>query len=329
MLAQQRTWKSFGCIVALLLVTAGAAYGQSKLPTETRNAALRYWLAFADIQDPPTDPATAELLQKTAAGEAAWNEAKLGPILDKNETAIWRMQRATKLPDCDWGLEYDLGPRASIAYVPRARVLARLNTLYGMRMAAKGESQKAVDAWLAGIRFSQHLSHGGSLIFTLVGKMAMVSNFHALTVAAESGTLNGAQKKQIENVVSALPETGFDWGQAFWYEQDPMDVATKQLAEVKNPSEYYAGIAGEPAPANFTVPTQIDVAAYHRVTAEVERALQLPPDEARGRLEKLQESVKTLHPFYQRFMPSFKRINDSRVEVQTARAQLLKDLAAK
>src|SRR5713101_9881972 len=86
--------------VALLFATLTAG-AQSKLPPETRNAALRYWLAFADLQDPPADKATADLLEKTAAGEATWDEAKLGPILDKNETAIWRMQRATKLPDCD------------------------------------------------------------------------------------------------------------------------------------------------------------------------------------------------------------------------------------
>ena len=137
-----------------LLFAAVTSHAQSKVPTEARNAALWYWLAFADLQDPPTDKATAELLEKTAAGEAAWDEAKLDPILDKNETAIWRMQRATKLPECDWGLEYDLGPRASIAYVPKARVLARLNTLEGMRLAARRETQKAVDTWLAGIRFS-------------------------------------------------------------------------------------------------------------------------------------------------------------------------------
>src|SRR6266446_7947629 len=128
-------------LAASLLFGAAFTSAQAKRPIETHNAALRYWMAFAELQDPPTDRATAELLEKTAAGEAAWDEAKLGPILDKNETAIWRMQRATKLPECDWGLEYDLGPRASIAYVPKARVLARLNTLDGMRLAAKGDSQ--------------------------------------------------------------------------------------------------------------------------------------------------------------------------------------------
>src|SRR2546427_12612501 len=88
---------------AALFFVAGTAHAQSGAPPETRNAALRYWLAFADLQDPPTDKATAELLEKTAAGEAARDEKKDGPIFDKNEPALWRWERATELPDSDSG----------------------------------------------------------------------------------------------------------------------------------------------------------------------------------------------------------------------------------
>src|SRR5215831_12897885 len=133
-------------------------------------------MAFADMEDSPADKATQELLEKTATGEAPWDEAKLGPILDSNEEAIQRMQRATKLPECDWGLEYNLGPRASVSYVSRARVLGRLNTLSGMRLVAKRDPLHAIDTWLAGIKFSQHLAQGGTLLSTLVAKSVLVSN---------------------------------------------------------------------------------------------------------------------------------------------------------
>jgi hypothetical protein len=315
--------------VLMFLSLAATARAQMKLPTETRNAALRYWLAFADLQDPPADKATVELLEKTAAGEAVWDEAKLGSILDKNETAIWRMQRATKLPECDWGLEYDLGPRASIAYVPKARVLARLNTLYGMRLAAKGETQKAVDTWLAGIRFSQHLASGGSLIFSLVAKMGLVSNFHALTQAAQSGALSSAQKRQIEAATRALPDTGLDWGRALWYEEDPLNVGVKQMAEAASPAAYYQEMMGSPAAKHFTLPTASDVAAFHKLMNLAEEALRLTPDAANERLRTLQDSVKTLHPFFQEVTPSFTHINDARIETQAARQKLLQAVAAK
>ena len=319
-----------GVVVGVaLLFAALAAHAQSKVLPETRNAALRYWLAFANLQDAPADKATAALLEKTANGEAAWDEAKLGPILDKNETAIWRMQRGTKLPECDWGLEYDLGPRASIAYVPKARVLARLNTLDGMRLAAKGDSQKAVETWLAGIRFSQHLTRGGSLIFSLVAKMGLISNFHALTHAAQSGALSVEQKKQVEAAVRELPETGFDWGEALRYEEDPLNVAVKQMAEATNPAAYYQEIMDKPAPKDFNLPNSSEIAAFHRLMNSAEEALRLPPDKASERLKTLQDSVQTLHPFFRQITPSFTRVNDSRAEVQAARAQLLRAIAAK
>src|SRR5215470_10071479 len=117
---------------SFLLLLSIAARADTKRPSEVRNAALRYWLAFAEMQDQSVDKKTAELLEKTAAGEVPWNETALGPILDRNQQAILALQRASRLPECDWGLEYDQGPNASVAYAPRARVLARLNTLYGM-----------------------------------------------------------------------------------------------------------------------------------------------------------------------------------------------------
>jgi hypothetical protein len=314
---------------ALLLLAASVGSAQTKIPVETRNAALRYWLAFAELQDPPADKSTTELLEKTAAGDAAWDEAKLGPILAANAAAIGIMQRATKLPECDWGLEYSQGPRASIAYIPKARVLARLNTLQGMRHAAKEDTQSAVNDWLAGIRFSQHLGKGGSLIFSLVAGKTLVANLHAITRAVQNGKLNEAQKKQIESAVRAFPETGFDWGQAMWYEEATMPITIGQLHEAPNPAAYYQEMMGEPAPAEFSIPKESDIAAFHKVVASVEDALRLPPQQADDKLKVLQSSVGTLHPFFQRTIPSFAKVNEARMEVQKARMALLLTLSGK
>lgn len=310
-------------VAASLLFSAALASAQVKRPSETRNAALRYWMAFAELQDPPADKTTAELLEKTAAGETAWDEAKLGPILDGNKDAILMMQRGTKLPECEWGLEYDQGPAASIAYVPRARVLARLNTLYGMRLAANGKTQEAIDTWLSGIRFSQHLARGGSLIFSLIAKMALLSNFNALTQAAQGSGWNNLERKQVEEAIRVLPETGFDWSEALWYEQNSLDIGAKKMAEAENPRAYFEEVTGKPAPGLSVVPTLTDAAAFHNLMAAAESALRLPPAQVEDRLRALQESIKTLHPFYRDTTPSFTRINHARAEVQTARETLL------
>ena len=315
-------------ITVSLFMSATIGVAQTKRPIEARNAALRYWMAFAELQDPPADKATADLLEKTAAAQTAWDEAKLGPILDKNEDAMLTMQRATRLPECDWGLEYERGPSASIAYVPRGRVLARLNTLYGMRLAANGKTQEAIDAWLAGIRFSQHLARGGGLIFSLIAKMALLSNFNALAQAAQSGGWSNLERKQVEEVIRALPDTGFDWSEALWYEQSGLNIGAKQIFAAANPRKYYEEMMGHPAPAIFDAPNASDAAAYQKLMGAAEAILRLPPEQAQDRLRALQESVKTLHPFYRETTPSLSRINDARSEVQAAREQLLQTISS-
>src|SRR5258705_11445776 len=83
-------------LAASLLFGAAFTSAQAKRPAETRNAALRYWMAFAELQDPPTDKATAELLEKTAACEAPLDETKHSSLLYKNEDTVLCMLSATK-----------------------------------------------------------------------------------------------------------------------------------------------------------------------------------------------------------------------------------------
>jgi len=312
-----------------VLISAVVGLGQTKLPPETKNAALRYWMAFAQLQDSDADATTADLLGKTYSGEAAWDETKLGPIVDKNMESIQIMQRATKLPDCDWGLEYSLGPRTPIPPFVKARALARLNTLYGIRLAARGDTPKAVETWLAGIRFSQHLARGGSLLATLVANAVLSDNLRALSKAAESRSLDATESTQVAAAIRALAETGFDWGQAMWYEEIAGEVAIKELAKATIPTAYYKELMGSPAPENFTAPSDAEKTAYRKLMNSAEEALRSPPDAAPDRLKALQESARTLHPFFRDSIPSLTRINDARMQAQAARVRLLKALASK
>jgi len=307
----------------VFLLGAAAARAQTKLPPETRNAALRYWLAFADLQDPPPDKVTQDLLEKTAAGETPWDEAKLGAILDQNDQAIREMQRATKMPECDWGLEYSRGPQASVVYVPRARVLARLNTLYGMRMMSKGQTQDAVEAWLDGVRFSRHLAEGGTLIFKLVARMSLLSNFNALTRAAQTRQLDDTQRREIAAAVRALPDDGFDWSQAIALEEASLEIAVRQMQQETSPAAYYQEMMGRPAPPNFSIPGPRDLAACRSLFTDAEVALRLPPEQAGTRLQEIQGRVMRLHPFFQETIPSLVKINDARSEIEALRAKLL------
>jgi hypothetical protein len=315
---------------AFALALSSTSRAQTKMPAETRNAALRYWMAFAQMQDVPTDKPTADLLAKTVAGDAPWNEAKFGQLLDNNSESIETMQRATKLPDCDWGLEYSRGPQTPITFVRNsALAMGRLNTLYGMRQAAKGDPVNAAETWMAGIRFSRHLAQGQSLLATLIAATALKANLHALSQTAQTAMLGNAEKNRVASFVRMLPETGFDWGQAMWYEEVPIDIMVADMEKAPDAKGHYQELMGEPWPQNFTVPSDAELASYHRLMAKVEEALRQPPDKAQDQLQALQDSLRTLHPFFQRTTPSLLKINDARKQVQTLRDQLLQALEAK
>ena len=321
-------WK----VLFVLLVACVFSFqvsGQVEAPQETRNAALRYWMAFARLQDVSVDAKTKDLLEKALAEPTAWDDNRLGPIVDENMEAIATMQRATKLPDCDWGLEYSRGPRMQLQIDGHAaRALARLNILYGMRSVAKGDSQKAADTWIAGIRFSQDIARGGSLLATLVGNSVLLQDLRAVTQATEKGAFNAEQKRQLAIAVKALPETGFDWAQAFWYESFALGVVLREMREAKDPAAYYMEIMGEPAPANWTPPTAAETAAFHKLMVSVQGALRLNPSEAKEKLKNLQSSVSSLNPFFREATPSFEKTNAARIELQSMRETTLRALAA-
>jgi hypothetical protein len=298
----------------------------AKYPAETKNAALRYWMAFAEMRDTPADKATQELLEKTAAGEAAWDEGKLAPVVEANADAIAIMQRATKLPECDWGLEYSMGPRASIAYAPRARALARLNTLAGIRAMAKGDSQSAVNAWLAGIRFAQDLAHGGSLIFALMGKASLLPNLRLLASAARNGQLNEAEKRQVLASVEAVPADGFDWAAAWELESATTENTLKELQNASDPNARYEELMGQAAPAQGFPPTLRDIQKYREYRRAVGDALRTPIEKARIEIEGLKAERNELGETERNMIPSGERVNDARGEVMKARANLLNAL---
>jgi hypothetical protein len=303
------------------------AQAQASVPHNERNAALRYWMAFAQMQDSPADKTTSELLESTAAGKTPWNEVRLGPILDANREALQIMQRGTELPTCDWGLEYDLGPAVPIAHLAKARVMARLNTLAGMRLAARGQFTQAIDTWLVGVRFSRHIAQGGSLISLLTARIGLSSNLEALKQSLPNVSLNEADRTKIQVALRALPESAFDWSTAFQLEQSGLEVFVHQLSGARDPKAYYRVAMGVTAPANFSVPTPSELAALGRVMARAAAVLRLSPQDARQRLNDIEDSEKTLHPLFKGTIPSLSRINDVRAELYRERQNILEAIS--
>jgi hypothetical protein len=315
-------------LIALGVVWLAAVRSDGQTPSTPANAALRYWMAFAVLRDPPADQATANLLERVAEGSAPWDEAQLGKILDANREAIEIMARASMLTSCDWGIEYDLGPNAPIPHLAKARVLGRLAVLGGIRLAATGQSSQAVDAWLVGVRFSQHVAQGGSLISLLSAQRVLIPTLRALTGAVSRGTLDAVQRKKIETAIRALPETAFDWGAALRREEASLNITLGRLSAARDPAVYFAAVTQLPAPPrDFVPPTAADIAAFHAVITRMVDALRLLPNQERQILAEIGNGRKARHPFFQRTLPSPEMLNSARFEIRARRQTLLDALA--
>ena len=315
-------------LVFLTFAIASPASNQLPYPPETKNAALRYWIAFAEMQDVSADKTNQQLLEKTLSGETAWDEKKLAPILDANKFPIEIMQRATKLPDCDWGAEYSQGIRASIAYAPRARALSRLNTLEGMRQLAAGDTQSAVNSWLAGARFSQDLARGGSLIFTLMAKNALLPNLRALTEAASNGKLTAAQQQQISSAIRALPEDAFDWSAAWGIEYATLDHFLRDVQTASDPrATYQEAMGGDATTQKGLPPSDQDIHNFESYMHDVQLALRQPPDRAKTTLDGLDAKRSVLPDADLGLIPNPQKSNQARIDIAHARSELLQALA--
>jgi hypothetical protein len=319
----------FRLLILVLLTVAFTSRGNAQLqyPPETKNAALRYWIAFVEMRDLPSDKATQDLLEQTLSAQALWDEKKIAPILDANKLAIDIMQRATKLPDCDWGLEYTQGPSASIAYAPRARALSRLNTLEGMRQLAAGNTQSATDTWLAGVRFSQDLAHGGPLIFILMAKSALLANLRALNLAAANGQLTVAERQHVTTAIRALPEDAFDWSAAWGLESATLDHFLHELQTVPDPRGLYQQVSGSAAPQKGLPPSTQDILAFEVYMRAVQSALKESPEKSKASLEGLEAKRAALSEVEQQMIPNPQKSNQARIDVVQARAELLQALS--
>lgn len=291
---------ALGCAVVVL---GSTLHAQLSLPPETNNAALRYWMAFALMQDPPAEPATADLLAQVSAGDADWDEARLGPILDLNAGALGVMQRATTLPLADWGVEYSLGPSAPIVHLPKARVLSRLNTLHGHRLLAMGDVSRAADTWLTGLRFTLHIAAGGSLISVLSARTAFVANARALGDTV--GRLPNQMRSNAARELAMMPADVFDWSAA-------MSLEARLLLSGVQPR----------TTANPDLPTLEQIDAFTRFAEEVVSVFRESPEVTARQLASLEADRATLHPLLQA-LPLLARVNTSRAELRQVRQRLL------
>jgi hypothetical protein len=294
-----------------VLASAHTARAQAMFPPETDNAALRYWFALAEVREPPDDNATRHLFGETVAGRVAWDETKLGPILDSNRDALRTMQRATKLPICNWGFDYRNGAAIPTWFGMGTGLLSHLNALQGIREMARGDSRMAIDTWLAGVHFGQDVSRSGPIIAALIAHAIILHNLHPLRDSARQGKLNEEKKRELSVVVKTMPEDGFDWGAAWGLE---FAIGDQFLQKSRT--------TGKPE-------SDDQIRAYEEYMLAAQAALREPPAEAKSRIADLESNLRRLGKVEQNLIPSLRGTNEARIQLATAHQELMQALSAK
>ncbi len=283
--------------VMAVLASAHTVRAPAMFPPETDNAALRYWFALAEVWEPPDDDATRHLFEATFAGQVAWDETKLGPILDSNLDALRTMHRNSGTIPLWFGM--------------RVRLLSHLNELQGIREMAHGDSRTAVDTWLAGVHFGQDVSRSGPVIAALIAHAIILDNLDPLRDSARQGKLNEEQKKELSVIVKAMPEDGFDWGVAWGVE---FAIGDQFLQKSR--------AAGKPE-------SDDKIRAYEECMLAAQAALREPSNEVKSRIDDLESKSLRLNKVAQKWIPSIRQSNEARIRLATAHQELMQALSTK
>ena len=206
-----RSLRLVGLALLLLAVPPASAQQKSRLGD---NAALRYWSAFAQMQDSAITDEQAKELNLILEGTAPYQDLKYRDLVEKNRPALETMIRGTALPACNWGLDYQLGPETPVDYVREALELGRLNVLCVFHLLIARDKDGAVRALAAGVRFSHDVASGGTLFATVAAKDLLIEDIRATDGVLHLEELSAAQKSTLQKALGQLAPEGLDWESA-------------------------------------------------------------------------------------------------------------------
>jgi hypothetical protein len=206
-------------VIIAVICLAGSTFAQQETPL-ANNAALRYWSAFSDMQDTGVTAQQAKELNAVLEGTAPYDDTKYKDLVEKNRPALQLMARGTSLSRCDWGLDYAFGENVPVEYAREALALGRLNVLYAFHLMAAGDTDGAVNALSAGLRFSKDVASGGTLFATSVATGLILNHLRAVESVLQSGNLSPAQRLTLQQAVARLGSQGVDWQSAIKREME-------------------------------------------------------------------------------------------------------------
>jgi hypothetical protein len=227
-----------------LMVCSASAQRETNLAD---NAALRYWAAFAQMQDSAISDQQAKELSAILDGTSPYDDLKYKDLVGKNRLALVIMARGTAHPTCDWGLDYDLGDETPVDYARKALLLGRLNVLYAFHLLQTGDKDGSARALASGLRFAHDVANGGSLFASLISKSLMIAHLRAIAFALHTGEVSAAQRSVLQKSVAALGPNGLDWSAAIRREMELLNRPPwKESTLLGHITQAYVGALTDP-----------------------------------------------------------------------------------
>jgi hypothetical protein len=219
-------------ILGAAMASSSAAAQQNLKPAD--NAALRYWSAFAQIQDAGITQEQGREAHAILDGVAPYDDSKYKDIIEKNRPAVETMIRGTALPYCDWGVEMKMGASAPVDYARKAAFLGRLNIFYAFHLLIGGDKDGAVRALQAGMRFSHDVANGGTLFATVSAQSLIIAHLQAAAGFQKIAGLSAAQRAALEKSIEQLGPEGLDWAGAMKREMEVLPTHDAQEAAARD-----------------------------------------------------------------------------------------------
>ncbi|HET8887686.1 MAG TPA: hypothetical protein VFQ41_02185 [Candidatus Angelobacter sp.] len=279
--------------MAMMVLSAALACesASAQQPRLSDNAALRYWSAFAQMQDTGITEQQAKEAHAILDGTAPYDDSKYKDLTEKNRPAVETMARGTALPYCDWGVEIQLGDKAPVDYARKAALLGRLNVFYAFHLVIAGDKDGAVRALQAGLRFSHDVANGGTLFATVVAQGLIIAHLQAVSGIQHVSGFSSAQRAALQKSIEQLGSDGLDWTSAMKREMQVLPTHDAQ-----------------------------GVAALDKIAASYVRMLSNP-----GTLPDLQQTIRNAPKQIADLIPNPKRVLDEKQDL-TDRLQQVRSL---
>lgn len=229
---------------AAILATAGASHA---LAVDSKdNAALRYWRVFSWF-DRNYDEAVGEIDWSHIGDPGFTAPPEAVKRLLGNGGLVSMTVFAASLPDCDFGVDYDLGPEALLPHLGSMRRLAQVMPLDARLKLDAGETDAAVQSLVAALRMARHVLSDKVAISSLVS-ISMVAQVEPVIAFTASKGLSKSQRESLFAAIDAFDaDDPFAMGAAIRSEGEFMsDWLRRELVKTPPSEELLELLADSP-----------------------------------------------------------------------------------